>query len=84
MKKFNVILSLIMVVLMTTACNQSLGLGNFNYEKIHCFKTNECYTIIKWYDDSTGVEVKTEEYGSIFFSEGTYILVEETCPICKK
>jgi hypothetical protein len=31
-----------------------------------------------------GIEVQTKEYGALYFSEGTYILVENKCPICDK
>lgn len=66
--------------------NQSLGFGNFTFEHIH-FDDNiesHCATIEKWYDNSEGIEVKTEEYGSMYLSEGTYVLIEDEdhCPYC--
>jgi hypothetical protein len=44
----------------------------------------KCATVIQWYDNSEGIEVQTREYGSLFLSEGSYILVEDgsRCPYC--
>ena len=73
-----------MLIVMLTSCNMSLGLGNFNFEKIHVdtHNYNGCFTIEKWYDCENGVEVKTEEAGSMFLAEGMYILIEDECPFC--
>lgn len=75
---------LVMFCLMLTSCNMSLGFGNYNFKKIHCTINNECYSITSWHDNERGIEVKTTEFGALFFSEGTYILVEDKCPICDK
>jgi hypothetical protein len=39
---------------------------------------------VKWYESSTGIEVLTKEAGSMYLSEGTYILLEgdKGCPFC--
>ena len=65
--------------------NMSMGLGNYTYSKSHIMNydgSGVCATVEKWYDNETGVEVKTTEYGSMYLSEGTYILIEERCPYC--
>lgn len=85
MKKM--ILALILICgLMLTGCNMSMGLGNFSYNHVHITDNidGRCATVEKWYDNESGIEVKTTEYGSLFLSEGTYILVGEThkCPYC--
>ena len=81
-----IVLVLVMASTITGCGNMSLGLGNFTYKKIHVdtHHYSGCFTIEKWYDSGTGVEVTTEEAGSIFLSEGTYILLEEedNCPFC--
>lgn len=88
MKKITaiVLLSIMtLTIIMLTGCgNMSWGLGNFTYEKVHVdtYHNTGCYTIEKWYDGETGIEVKTKEVGSIFLSEGTYTLFEKTCPFC--
>lgn len=85
MKKCLLVILMFLTVLSLTGCgNQSLGFGNFTYKHVHCTLTNECYTIEKWYDSELGMEVDTVEYGSIYFSEGTYILFEDECPVCGK
>lgn len=41
-------------------------------------------TIEKWWESGSGIEVKTTEFGSVFLSEGTYILISDPrdCPFC--
>ena len=69
-----------------TGCNQSMGFGNYHFQKIHIDTPNYsgCFTIEKWHDNETGIEVKTEEAGSMYFSEGMYVLIEDECPFCGK
>lgn len=83
------IIALIMVaVLMGTlcACNMSMGLGNLEFKRVHVdtYNYSGCFTIEKWYDNGTGIEAKTKEAGSMFFSEGTYFMISDDCPFCKK
>lgn len=70
-----------------TGCgNQSLGFGNFTFKHIHFTDHIDAYcaTVDNWIDNETGVEVKTKEFGSLFLSEGAYIMIEkaENCPFC--
>lgn len=83
MKK--IFLILVLALVMLTSCNQNIGLGSLNFKKIHIdtYHYSGCYEIVSWNDYKyAGVEVKTKELGSIFVSEGAYILVEDKCPIC--
>ena len=85
MKKIICFILVIVLLAMMAGCNMGIGVGKFEFNGIHCadFAGNvRDFTVIKWYDDSNGIEVKTEEAGSLFFSEGTYILYENECPIC--
>ena len=72
-----------------TACgNMSMGMGNYSFRHIHFGRNGEDHsaTVEKWYDtENPGLEVKTEEYGALFLSEGTYELFESEskCPYCK-
>ena len=76
------------IILMLFSCgNMSYGPGNFSYKHIHISDqaiNAYCATVERWYDNETGIEVKTTEYGSIFLSEGSYILIEsgDKCPFC--
>ena len=85
-KLFVFILALVLCLSMFAGCNMSMGMGNLSYKKVHIdtYHYSGCLTIEKWYDNSTGIEVKTKEAGSIFLSEGMYILLssDETCPFC--
>ena len=84
------IVCLILMVLLLTAllcgCNQSMGFGNFNWKHVHFTDATEghCATVTKWHDNSTGIEIDTEECGAMFLSEGSYILFENEadCPFC--
>lgn len=83
--KRRIILMVMTATMLLTGCgNMSLGWGNFTYEKIHVDTHNYsgCFTVEKWYDNSTGIEVKTKEAGSLYFAEGMYMLVEDECPFC--
>ena len=85
MKRIAILLTFVILALTLCACgNQSVGFGNYTFRKVHIDTPHfsGCYTIEKWHDNERGIEVKTEEVGSIFLSEGTYILVEDKCPIC--
>ena len=89
-KKFMTTVALMLVTctaLVATGCgNKSLGMGNYNFKKVHIFNDRDggvCCKVEKWYDCEMGVEVKTDK-GALFLSEGTYMLVEDVCPICQK
>ena len=87
MKKILCVILALAICLAFTGCgNMSIGLGNYNYTKVHIDTHNYsgCLTIEKWYDSGNGIEVKTKEAGDIFLSEGTYILLDgtEDCPFC--
>lgn len=81
---------LILIVMFMTvvfgACgNHSVGFGNYHFAKVHIFVhdgPDRCLTIEKWYEDTIGIEVKTKEHGTLWLSEGTYMLCEHDCPIC--
>ena len=82
------VIALICVVCVLAGCgNMSMGPGNYTFKHIHISDATEgyCGTVEKWYDNETGVEVKTSEYGAIYLSEGTYILFGDAthCPYCK-
>ena len=85
MKKIIImIVTIMMVMTMLAGCNMSMGLGNYTYDRVHIDTHNYsgCLTIEKWHDNSTGIEVETKEAGSIFLSEGMYMLIEDECPFC--
>lgn len=88
-KCLSIVLFFACVVTLLTGCgNMSLGMGNFTFRHVHVttHQQSECYTVKKWVDGSTGIEVNTEEAGAMFLSEGTYILFENKsdCPFCNK
>ena len=66
--------------------NMSLGLGNYTFRKIHVDTHNYsgCFTVEKWYDNESGIEVKTKEAGFMYLAEGMYMLIEDECPFCDK
>ena len=86
-KKFIVmIMAVLMLATLLAGCgNMSMGFGNFTFEKIHVDTHNYsgCFTVEKWYDNASGIEVKTKEAGSMYLAEGMYMLIEDECPFCK-
>lgn len=70
-------------------CNMNIGPGSYSFHAVHIYgfdKQSRDVAIKSWRGgDGAGIEVNTEKYGSIFLSEGTYILLREIgeCPICR-
>ena len=87
MKKKIITMAMVVTTLLTgiTGCgNMSLGIGNYTYRKIHVDTHNYsgCFTVDKWYDNESGIEVSTKETGSLYLAEGMYMLIEDECPFC--
>ena len=90
MKRIIEIIALLLVVTMLfSACgNMSMSPGNYNFKHVHFSdgaETSYCATVEKWFDNSTGIELRTTEYGAMYIAEGLYILFESAqhCPYCK-
>lgn len=81
-----IVLFIVMAFTLCSCGNMSLGLGNFTFTHIHFtdYTSGHCAAIEKWYDNETGIEVKTKEFGSMYLSEGSYIMFidDTTCPYC--
>ena len=87
MKKIIAILLATIMIFTFAACgNENWGFGNYNWKHIHFSDAIEghCATISSWHDNTTGIEIHTVECGSMFLSEGSYILFESgvDCPFC--
>ena len=85
MKKILIVFLTVAICLAFTSCgNMSMGPGNYTFKKVHVdtYHNTGCFTIKNWHDSTSGIEVDTEEVGSLFLSEGTYIMVEDECPFC--
>lgn len=78
------IMAVIMIATMVGCGNMSWGFGNFTFEKVHVdtHNYNGCFTVEKWYDNASGIEVKTKEAGFMYLAEGMYMLIEDECPFC--
>lgn len=79
--------TIVLPILLRMSGNQRYDWGSYSYEHVHICDgaTGVCATVEGWYEDEIGVELKTKEFGSIYCSEGTYILIEgsDKCPFCK-
>jgi len=89
MKKiFLTFMLILLVVICFCGCgNMSvIGIGNYSFEKVHVdtHHYSGCIEVEKWYENSTGIEVKTKDYENIFLSEGTYTLIKDKCPFCEE
>ena len=86
MKKFIAIVMIVVMALTLCACNENWGFGNYSWRHVHFTDNVEgyCATISSWHDNTTGIELHTVECGSMFLSEGSYILFESAgdCPFC--
>ena len=80
----------VLVALMTCglcACgNENWGFGNYTFNHVHFNDgvTGVCAEVDSWHDNDLGCEVHTKEFGTLYLSEGSYILVEQgyKCPFC--
>lgn len=84
-KTIAIIMVAAMFVVMLAGCgNMSMGLGNYTFRKIHVdtYHYSGCFTVEKWYDSASGIEVRTKEAGSMYLAEGMYMLIEDECPFC--
>lgn len=82
-----IVLAVICICSLLAGCgNMSMGFGNFTFRKIHVDTHNYsgCFTVEKWYDNSSGIEVKTKEAGFMYLAAGMYMLIEDECPFCDK
>ena len=85
-KVFAIMLALVMVLGLTACGNENWGFGNYTFTHVHVSDANEghCATIESWHDNSSGIELHTEEFGDVYLSEGTYMLFADgdDCPFC--
>ena len=82
-----IVLAVIYICTLFLGCgNMSIGLGNFTFRKIHIDTHNYsgCFTVEQWYENSSGIEVKTKEAGFMYLAEGMYMMIEDECPFCGK
>lgn len=89
MRKIIAITLAAVLLMCLTACgNMSLGFGNYEYNKVHIdtHHYSGCFTVVKWWDNSNGIEVLTEDAGSMYLAEGTYIMLggNTGCPFCEQ
>jgi len=85
MKKliFSLIMVFIIVFVMTSCGNRNYwDWEHDTYNYVHYIPENKCYAITSWKNNEIGIKVETKEYGILYFSEGTYILIGNKCPIC--
>lgn len=87
MKKiFGILLATLSICL--TACgNHDLGWGSYNFHYVHVqmYSMSEPvhFRVDKWKGDEGGIELVTENHGTILLGDGTYMMYDvEDCPIC--
>lgn len=88
MKKAKLVLLFIASVALSSCGNMDMGNGTYSFNGVHIsdgLKSVDCH-VISWRDnkEEPGIEVKTKEFGSLWLSEGTYVLFDKICPICGK
>lgn len=80
-------LLLTLPLLLSSCGNRAiLDPGNFHFRHVHAsnYLEGHCWDIDKWWDNDSGIEVRTLDGDGLFLSEGTYQLFEskEMCPYC--
>ena len=86
MKKLLLLLPILSLCL--TSCNeQIIGFGSLSFHYVHVQMYNQenptHFKITSWREDNGGIELKTENYGTILVGDGTYLAYDvEECPIC--
>ena len=89
MKKIIAVVFVIVICLSLCACgNENWGFGNYTFAHVHFNDgvTGVCADVNSWHDNELGCEVHTSQFGTLYLSEGTYILIENgnSCPFCSK
>lgn len=85
MKTKFIALMCILTTMLAGCGNMDVGPGSYTFEKVHIDIDGYtgCFELDGWRDnEGQGIEVRLKDYGAMFLSEGTYILVENECPIC--
>ena len=86
MRKFIAVIMIALMAFGLCACNENWGFGNYSWKHVHFTDNVEGHsaTISSWHDNTTGIELHTVECGSMFLSEGSYVLFENAsdCPYC--
>ena len=88
MKKTRICMFLAALALPLMGCNMNIGPGSFSFHAVHIYgfdRRGLDVSIKSWKDGDMGIEVNTEIYGTMFLSEGTYLLLRGIgdCPICR-
>lgn len=88
-KRFTILFILVVFMLTIFAgCGNRalLDPGTFTFKHVHISDqiSGHCYEIDKWWDNESGIEVRTSNGNGIYLSEGTYQLFESksVCPYC--
>ena len=87
MKKSKIYMSFAALALPLMGCNMNIGPGSYSFRAVHIYgfdKESRDVAIKSWKEGGMGIEVNTKDYGSMFLSDGTYILLRGIgdCPIC--
>ena len=85
MKKIILACILALSTFSLAGCNEGIGWGTFNFNRAHISVGSKdvCVEIQSWHDNELGCELKLKNGTSIYCAEGTYILIDGECPICK-
>lgn len=65
-----------------------IGIGTYTFKYVHIINggNGKCVEIRSWINNDSnanGIEVTLTDGTGMFFSEGSYYLSEDKCPLCK-
>lgn len=86
-KLIGLLTALVMGATLLVGCgNENWGFGSYTFKHVHFNDgiTGVCADVDSWHDNDLGCEVHTDEFGTLYLSEGTYVLIEQAydCPFC--
>lgn len=81
-KLFGILCGVVLLALCSCGNQRLFDIEADVYNYIHDVNNGKCYAITSWKNNEIGIKVVTKDYGNLYFSEGTYILVSNVCPVC--
>ena len=84
-KKFVIVALMVATIMLLAGCGNENLFGDYTFTKVHVdtHHHSQDFTVKTWTVSESGIKVDTEECGTMFIAEGTYILLEDECPFCK-
>ena len=89
MKKKLLLLLTILPLMLTGCGNHDISWGSYSFHYVHVQMYGTVVPVhlkvTSWKSDEGGIELKTENFGTILLGDGTYMMYDtDNCPLCGK